>query len=1058
MSASQSARKRLEELDGKKSEELHSDQCYIGRIGIDMPDAFISYSRKNIAFARLLIQALEENEIQAWIDWQDIPPSADWLAEVYQAIEGSDTFIFIISEHSVISEVCGLEIAHAIKNNKRLIPIVVNEVETSKVPAPLDSLQWIFFKQQDQFSTAIQDLLQAIQIDQDWVKKHTRLQNRALEWDRRQRSYPPLLRGQDLSQAEAWISQASGKDPSPTSLQTEFIFASRKQANRLQRIGIGGAATSIIVAMALGIWAWTQRVDAVQTTQARATAEHMAMQESITRATAEVEAIQEGWAKATAQAVLEDQIQTVSARFLAARANSFARQSSEAEDENLDLGLLLSVEALHLQENLETRTALFTALTAQPYLDRFLFRASGVQFHELLFDPQGHLVVVNYEDQELLIFDLDQGKLLHQIPTPHLIGNIRHDLIKTATQDGVRFNLKGTLMITHAVDRTWILWDTNDYSPVGEPFPENINGRSILSVSPDFSLVATLEENTISIWERESGALIQVLEDLAQEMGKLPVFSNDNKLLIVPSEERTIQVLEVFSGEQIQSFELDPEFDRLIEYEINPQGTRFGAVGSGSIVLYDLTTGKPVTSKSVAEDTGYGLLFSPDGQAYLGYTQYTYNQKHEGYEEYTYSESLGEENLVLSRFAPVSKWYYPTIDHMVSATDPLARMDPGSLRIVTRRSNMDKVELLVFNPRAIYPILKTVSFDRSMDGDNLPQQVVFHPQHANILAVVQCKQLQKSSCELTIGDLAGAPSDPSLTLATKGSVQAVAFHPQGSLLAIAEGDGVLSLWDWQQGIQILELEGLESGITWLGFSSDGKYLVANPQSARDPISIWSPERGEIHSQIPSDPARKGAALHLALHPQQPWLGIAYGDGAVLWDITRQSQIAELGLDESSQIFDRIAFHPAGKHLATGGPDGILIWDIDTLEPLSTFDGSLALGELDFLGYDPTGVWLISGRQGLYALIDSETGKFIGELFPTFMDTLKDQGIYELLPAPTINSDGSRILAYARGNELLFWQLDLEFWEAAACRMANRNLTLPEWKAYMGDEPYRETCP
>ena len=73
-----------------------------------MGDVFISYSRKDIAFARLLHNALKDSELETWIDWQDIPPSTDWLAEVYEAIEGADTFIFVISDTSVASYVCQL--------------------------------------------------------------------------------------------------------------------------------------------------------------------------------------------------------------------------------------------------------------------------------------------------------------------------------------------------------------------------------------------------------------------------------------------------------------------------------------------------------------------------------------------------------------------------------------------------------------------------------------------------------------------------------------------------------------------------------------------------------------------------------------------------------------------------------------------------------------------------------------------------------------------------------------------------------------------------------------
>ena len=32
------------------------------------------------------------------------------------------------------------------------------------------------------------------------------------------------------------------------------------------------------------------------------------------------------------------------------------------------------------------------------------------------------------------------------------------------------------------------------------------------------------------------------------------------------------------------------------------------------------------------------------------------------------------------------------------------------------------------------------------------------------------------------------------------------------------------------------------------------------------------------------------------------------------------------------------------------------------------------------------------------------------------------------------------------------------WTAFACAVAGRNLTLGEWQAVFGDEPYRETCP
>ena len=189
-----------------------------------MADVFISYSRQNIAFARILHSALKEHSFDTWIDWQDIPPSTDWLAEVYAAIERADTFVFIISSTSVVSEVCGLEVAHAVKNNKRLIPVVVNEVEPSAVHPALSALNWIFCREQSEFSQAFRDLIEVIQTDYDWVKEHTRLQVRALEWEQQEGEGGYVLRGQELDEAEHWLAQAAGKSPQPTALHAQYIL------------------------------------------------------------------------------------------------------------------------------------------------------------------------------------------------------------------------------------------------------------------------------------------------------------------------------------------------------------------------------------------------------------------------------------------------------------------------------------------------------------------------------------------------------------------------------------------------------------------------------------------------------------------------------------------------------------------------------------------------------------------------------------------------------------------------------------------------------------------
>ena len=222
-----------------------------------MSDVFISYSRKDIAFARILHEALKAKQLDAWIDWQDIPPSADWLAEVYAAIEQADTFVFVVSPDSAGSDVCGKEIAHALKNKKRLVPIVAREVDPKATPKAVADLNWIFFREgRDDFQQAFDTLLHAIQTDLEWVKAHTRLQNRALEWEKKKRDASRLLRGKDLQEAEQGLALAGEKSPQPTDLQRQYVLASRRDANRWQRVTLGasvGALAAITVSLVIAI-------------------------------------------------------------------------------------------------------------------------------------------------------------------------------------------------------------------------------------------------------------------------------------------------------------------------------------------------------------------------------------------------------------------------------------------------------------------------------------------------------------------------------------------------------------------------------------------------------------------------------------------------------------------------------------------------------------------------------------------------------------------------------------------------------------------------------------
>ena len=97
-----------------------------------MAKVFVSYSRKDIDFARRLTMELKKSELDFWIDWEGIPPTVDWWKEIEKGIEEADIFLFLISPDSASSKVCGMEIDTAVKNAKRIIPLVVRDIKTRK--------------------------------------------------------------------------------------------------------------------------------------------------------------------------------------------------------------------------------------------------------------------------------------------------------------------------------------------------------------------------------------------------------------------------------------------------------------------------------------------------------------------------------------------------------------------------------------------------------------------------------------------------------------------------------------------------------------------------------------------------------------------------------------------------------------------------------------------------------------------------------------------------------------------------------------------------------------
>ena len=247
-----------------------------------MTDIFISYSRTDSMFVRRLHDALAASERDVWVDWEDIPLSADWWREIREGIEAADTFVFVITKASVESIICNFEVVHAVTNGKRIIPILREEVDNDAsrnvlLAKPLDNSarailanrdmsdvqrtawnalarhNWLFFKDSADFDTIFQKLLKSIETDLTHTKEHTRILVRTLEWDNNNRDNSFLLSGTDLISAEQWLSTAQQKEPTPTALQSKYIMVSRTVERQRSRRLLAGVSVALVVSILLAI-------------------------------------------------------------------------------------------------------------------------------------------------------------------------------------------------------------------------------------------------------------------------------------------------------------------------------------------------------------------------------------------------------------------------------------------------------------------------------------------------------------------------------------------------------------------------------------------------------------------------------------------------------------------------------------------------------------------------------------------------------------------------------------------------------------------------------------
>jgi TIR domain len=189
---------------------------------------FISYSRADIGFADELVDGLELTGFETTIDRHSIIEGEDWKARIGALISGADTVVFIISPDSVKSEICTWEAEEAHRRSKRILPVLCRPIGAQSVPSRLSALNYVRFDDGRSFVSGLRALVRALRTDVDWLREHTRLLARAMEWEAAGHQANRMLVGADIVEAKAWAANRPKDAPAPTDLHLAFIRASEQ--------------------------------------------------------------------------------------------------------------------------------------------------------------------------------------------------------------------------------------------------------------------------------------------------------------------------------------------------------------------------------------------------------------------------------------------------------------------------------------------------------------------------------------------------------------------------------------------------------------------------------------------------------------------------------------------------------------------------------------------------------------------------------------------------------------------------------------------------------------